>query len=371
MYAYAGYPALVWFIGMFRKRRVHTGEIEPSLSIIIAAHNEASILPRKLDSIVAQDYPPENVEVLVASDGSTDATAHIVARYAEHGVRLLNLERGGKARALNRAAASARHEILVFTDANAILAPGALRALAANFADPEVGGVSANEQREGVADATGAGLGERLYWEYDKWLKQAETRIGSMVSASGSMYAIRRDLFKPIEDLAATDDFTISTQVVRAGRRLVFEPKSITIEPAVRSGEIEFGRKVRITTRGLRSVWGARDLLSPTRTGFYAVELWSHKVVRRLVGFFSIGVYLVSLSLVARARYRVFVLAQSLFYGLAAAGWLGQRRSWGRKRWLYVPYYVCMSNLAVMLGIVRFARGSRLEVWEPRRDDRS
>ena len=183
--------------------------------------------------------------------------------------------------------------------------PGLLRAIAANFADPTVGGVSANERRDPEATASPAGLGERLYWEYDKWVKQAESRIGSIVSASGSLYAIRRELFQPITDPSATDDFAISTQVVRAGYRLVFEPQAITWEPPVAKDEIEFNRKVRIVTRGMRSVWGVRELLAPWRGGFYAVQLWSHKVVRRLVGVLAVGIMLANLSLVRRPIWRL------------------------------------------------------------------
>jgi cellulose synthase/poly-beta-1,6-N-acetylglucosamine synthase-like glycosyltransferase len=369
VYAYAGYPALVWLIGTLRPRPVRKGTDSPSMSVIIAAYNEAAILPQKLDSIATQEYPQDQIEVLVASDGSSDDTPAVVAQFEHLGVRLLALERGGKARALNRAAAEARNDVLVFTDANAILSPGALRALAANLCDPSVGCVGGNEKRQPPSSNSAAGLGERSYWEYDKRLKQAETRVGSMVAASGSLYAIRRSLFRPVKDFAATDDFSISTQAVRAGYRLVFEADAVTWEPTAPSGEVEFGRKTRITIRGMRSVWGARDLLSPFNSGFFAMQLLSHKVIRRLVGFSAAGVLVVSLTLVDRRRYRMLLAGQLVFYGLAVVGWLGQQEQWGRKPWLYIPYYACMSNLAVMLGVVQFIRQRRLEIWEPRRED--
>lgn len=367
-YAYGGYPVLLWVTGRFRHRPISRGSVTPSISVIIPAHNEERILARKLDSVLAQDYPAERLEVLVASDGSTDRTNMIAAGYGERGVRLLALERNGKARSLNRAASDARGEILVFTDANAILAPGALRALAANFADPTVGGVSANEVRDPQAEASAVGLGERLYWEYDKWLKQAESRVGSMVSASGSMYAIRAELFRPIEDPSATDDFAISTQVVRAGYRLVFEPEAVTFEPPPDKGAVEFGRKVRIVTRGMRSVYGIRDLLLPWTGGFYALQVWSHKIVRRLVGFCAVAIFVLSLSLVRRPFYRLLAAGQVALYGAATAGFVGRDRPWGRQKWFYIPYYFCLSNVAATLGVLQFLRQRRLEIWEPRRD---
>jgi cellulose synthase/poly-beta-1,6-N-acetylglucosamine synthase-like glycosyltransferase len=369
-YAYAGYPVLLWCVGRVRNRPVSKGAVTPSVTVIIAAYNEERIIARKLRSVLEQEYPREALSVLVASDGSTDATNRIVAELAERDerLRLLALPRGGKAATLNAAAAEARGEIFVFTDANAIFAPGALRALLANFADPDVGGVSANERRDDTDGATSVGLGERLYWEYDKWLKLAESRVGSMVSASGSCYAIRGALFRPITDPAATDDFTISTQVVRAGRRLVFEPEAVTLEPPPATGQIEFNRKVRIVTRGLRSVYGIRELLLPWRGGFYALQVWSHKIVRRLVPFFAIGVFALTLSLVRRPFERLLVAGQVALYGLATLGWVGRGRPWGRNKLLYIPYYFCLSNVAAMLGVLQFARQRKLSVWTPRRE---
>jgi hypothetical protein len=211
-------------------------------------------------------------------------------------------------------------------------------------------------------------MGERLYWEYDKWVKQAESRIGSIVSASGSMYAIRRELFRPITDPSATDDFAISTQVVRAGYRLVFEPDAVTWEPPVAKDEIEFNRKVRIVTRGLRSVWGIRELLLPWRGGFYSVQLWSHKIVRRLVGVLAVAIFVTNLTLLRKPFWLLTWLGQTALYGLALLGWRGAGQPWARKPWFYVPYYFCLSNIAATLGIVQFLRQRRVTIWEPRRD---
>lgn len=367
-YAYVGYPILLLLLSRFRARPVQKGTGEPSFSIIIPAHNEAQIIAKKVDSILNQDYPASLVEVLVASDGSTDDSAAIVAAHADRGVRFLDYPRAGKAATLNRAVGETRHEIVIFTDANAILAPGLLRALASPFADPEVGGVSANEQRDPSVTASPAGLGERIYWEYDKWVKQVESQIGSIVSASGSLYAIRRELFVPISDPSATDDFAISTQVIRAGYRLVFEPDAVTWEPPVAKDDIEFNRKVRIVTRGLRSVWGIRELLLPWRSGFYSVQLFSHKIVRRLVGGAAVAIFITNLSLVKRPFWRLVLVKQLAFYGLALVGWRGSGHRWARKPWYYLPYYFCLSNIAATLGIVQFLRRRRVTIWEPRRD---
>lgn len=368
VYAYAGYPVLMWAIARVRRRPVASAVVIPSLSVIIAAHNEAHSIDKKLASIFAQEYPQHLVKVIVASDGSTDRTVAVAQEWAHRGVQVLDLPRVGKARALDAAVAVANNDVLVMTDANAVLQPGALAALMRPFGDPQVGGVCGNELRRPTDGASAASLGERLYWEYDKWIKRQESCAGSIVAASGSLYALYRHLYRPVTDPAATDDFVISTQVVRVGKRLVFAEDAQTVEPATPSGDVEFTRKVRITTRGIRSVWSARDLLNPQRTGIYAVTLFSHKIVRRLVGFAAVGTFITSATLARQRRYRVFLLLQLLFYTSAAAGWIGQGKPWGRRKWLYIPYYACMSNLAVMLGILNAVRRKRLETWEPQRE---
>lgn len=368
-YIFAGYPLLLLAVSAIRRRPIQKGFVEPTLSIVVPAHNEERIIAQKIESILNQDYPPGHVEILIASDGSTDNTNAIAASYANVGVVLLARPRAGKARTLNAAVAQTQHDIVILTDANAILAPGCLRALARNFNDPEVGGVSANERRLKDDSVASAGLGERLYWEYDKWLKNTESSIGSIVSASGSLYAIRRELFVPITDLAATDDFAVSTQVIRAGKRLVFEPDAVTWEPPVAREDIEFNRKVRIVTRGLRSVYGIRELLLPWNSGFYAVQLWSHKVLRRLAGLLAIALFATTLSLVRRTGLaRILSAGQVAFYALALTGWRAQHTRWGRKPWFLVPYYFCLSNVAATLGLLQFLRQRKVTFWEPRRD---
>ena len=356
MYSFAGYPVLLWVASRFRHRDVARAPITPTITVIVPAHNEETIIARKLESVLSQDYPVGLLQILVASDGSTDRTLQIAGGYADKGIRVLDYPRSGKAATLNLAAAEATGDIIIFTDANAILAPNVLTAIASNFADPTVGGVSADEQREPGTSTSAASKGERLYWEYDKWVKRAESRIGSMVSASGSLYAIRRELYRPIVDPAATDDFAISTQVVRAGYRLIFEPNAVTWEPSIARDSREFKRRVRIVTRGLRSVYGIRDLLLPWNSGIYALQVWSHKVARRLVGFQAVAILALSLSLVRRPFYRLVTLGQLGFYALATAGWLGKDKRWSRRPWFYIPYYFCLSNLAASIGIVQFLR---------------
>ena len=266
---YAVFPVGLLVRGALMRRPVRSAAIEPSVSIIIAARNEAADIGRRLENLAALDYPRDRLEVVIASDGSEDATAAIVARWAERGVRLLDLPRVGKADALNAAVAASTGEILVFSDANSMFAPDAVRALVRRFADPEVGGVAGDQRYEAAATGDALAEGERGYWDLDRLLKIAESRAGNVVSATGAIYAIRRSLFRPVAT-GVTDDFYTSVQVVAQGRRLVFARDAVAFEPPAKSGGDEFGRKVRIMTRGLRGTILMRELLDPRRHGFYA-----------------------------------------------------------------------------------------------------
>jgi cellulose synthase/poly-beta-1,6-N-acetylglucosamine synthase-like glycosyltransferase len=305
-------------------------------------------------------------QIIVASDGSDDGTEAIVAQYAGRGVRLLALPRQGKMYALQAAAASATGEILVFSDANSIYAPSALRMLVRNFADPEVGGVCGNQIYLKATNADHCSKGETLYWSYDKWLKRMESLTGSIVSAHGAIYAIRRELYRQPASAAVTDDFAISTAVVAQGHRLVFESEAIAYEEPAPAANREFARKVRIMNRGLRGVLLRKSLLNPWRHGFYAVELWSHKVLRRLVPFFLLSLYVSSIILSSNRRvYFVMAVGQTIFYALAGAGYLLRRHRLGRMKCFYLPFFYCLANAAALLAIVKLIGGRRIEFWQP------
>jgi cellulose synthase/poly-beta-1,6-N-acetylglucosamine synthase-like glycosyltransferase len=372
LYAYIGYPALL-IVASIARRRADTRDATytPTLSAIVAAYNEAAVIRTKLDNVLSQDYPADCLEIIVASDGSDDETGSIVAASGrrDRRVRLLDLPRRGKAHALNAAAASASGEILVFTDANAMLDPGALRYLVRNFANPRVGGVAGNQRYVHARRTGGASLGETFYWRYDQWLKELETRVGNAISADGALYAIRRALYVPIQDPSATDDFTISSRIVVQGYRLIYEPLATASEATAGGSGREFWRKVRIINRGLRSLFGLGDFLYPWRGGFYAVQLISHKLLRRLIPLvlpllLVINALLASTGLV----YRIGLSVQVAFYGLALLGFLLRDTRWGRNKAIYVPYYYCQANLAGLFGLIWLLRGRRITLWQPGRE---
>jgi cellulose synthase/poly-beta-1,6-N-acetylglucosamine synthase-like glycosyltransferase len=367
-FSYLGFPLLVMLVGRLRNRVVEKRPITPRMSLIIAAYNEEDCIAERLENALASDYPGEALEIIVASDGSSDRTEEIVASFAPRGVRLLRLPRQGKIPALTAAVAEARGEILVFSDANTIVDPGALRAMASNFADASVGGVAGHTGYTIQDGSDSSSHGENGYWRYDTWIKELESRTGSVVSAHGGLYALRRELFQAPADTAVTDDFIISTGVVEQGRRLVFEPAARAYEVAVPRMNREFSRRVRLMTRGLRGVSLRRRLLNPARYGFYAVVLFSHKILRRLVPVALLVLLVSSLYLSPQGNvFLVALMAQLGIYSFAAVGYLTRSRRVGGCRCFYVPFFFCMANLAALVALVRFARGERVTLWQPQR----
>ena len=364
--SYLALPAAILVRGRLVRRPIAAVDRPIDVTVVIAAHNEERSIGAKLANLLAAEPPDGRLQIIVASDGSTDATAAVVRSFASRGVTLLDLGRVGKAAALNAALAEATGEIVVFSDANSMFAPDALRALIRPFADPEVGGV-AGDQRYLRGGSGAMASGERSYWDLDRMLKRAESASGNVISATGAIYAVRRDLIQPVID-GVTDDFYTSTAVVAASRRLVFAEDAAAYEPVASSGGVEYGRKVRVMTRGLRGVVVRRELLDPRRTGFYAIQLFWHKLLRRLMVLPLIAVAVSSPLLVGSGwLYRLATAAQAAFYGLAIAGVALRGRPIARQKLLALPAYFCLVNVAALHAALNVVRGHRIDRWEPQR----
>lgn len=363
-WVYVGYPLALVALGRVRPRPRRRATIAPTLSVIVAAHDEVEVIGEKIANVLAGDYRRDLLEVIVASDGSRDGTVEAARRAGA--TRVLDLPRVGKLEALNRAAEIASGEILVFTDADSMLAPSSLRELVSNFADEHVGGVAGNVVR--TVDDAGRPVahGEGLYWRYERLLKRLEDRVGSVVSASGHLYAVRRSCFTRSARTTCTDDFVISSQVVRRGRRLAFDERAIVVVATPEEGGTELRRKIRVMNRGLRAALALGDALLPTRSGLYAVEVLFHKVLRRFVAFFLLAALIASAVLAAHDRVWWVVLApQVAFYALAAAGALAARSRWARLKPIWVPYFFCLANAAAAAAVISLLAGVRFERWEP------
>ncbi len=363
-FTFVGAPLLILARAALRPRPVRGATIEPSISIVIAARNEAASIGDRLANLAALDYPADLLEVIVASDGSEDETVAI-ARAASNGrVTVLDLGRVGKADALNAAVERATGEVVVFTDANTAFAPDALRAIVRPLADPSVGGVAGNQVYTSD-DRSIAQTGERSYWDFDRLMKRAESAAGSTVSATGAIYALRRSLVPTIV-AGVTDDFYTSTAVIDQGKRLVFAADAIAFEPPASTTNREYGRKVRIISRGFRGVAARRALLDPRRTGFYAVQLGWHKLLRRLMAVPVLVAGAMSISLARESRvHRLLAILQLSGYAAAAIGLLAPTSRIGRSRPITLGSFFVMVNLASLHAAINVLRGKRIERWEP------
>ena len=368
-WVYALYPLAMALVGWVAPRPRARASMALPVSVVVAAHDEEDMIATKVANVHASDYPAELIQVVVVSDGSTDATVEF-ARAAGADV-VLDLPRVGKLTALNRAVEDATGEVLVFTDADSLLEADTLGELVANFADEEVGGVSGNEVSRARGDERAVARGEGLYWRYEQWIKRLEDRAGCVVSATGRLYAIRRGLFIPSRVTAGTDDFVISTGVVRAGRRLAFDPHARVVVDVPSEDSSEMRRRIRVTNRALRAAFSLGPMLLPFRGGLYAVQVLSHKVLRRFVPFLLVAMLASSVALaLANPLWWVAVAPQLLLYALALAGWAGRKQRWGRTKPLYVPYFFCLGNVAAGLAVLTLLRGERFERWEPGQEGR-
>jgi cellulose synthase/poly-beta-1,6-N-acetylglucosamine synthase-like glycosyltransferase len=369
-YTYAGYPLLLLVVSRLRTRAVRRAEFMPSISVIITAYNEESDLAAKLENTLALDYPRELLEIIVASDCSTDSTDEITRAFAERGVRLVRqLQRLGKTAAQNMAVAEARGEIILFSDATSLYQPDVLRVMMPTFADPSVGCVAGRLIYVDHADSR-IGRGARSYWGYETFLKEHESRIFSLIGASGCLYAVRRLAYVPLY-AEACSDFIIATKMVEQNLRAVYEPAAVCTEETNRRSDKELKMRVRVIAQTFTDLWRHRAMMNPFRSGFYAVQLLSHKVMRYAVPFFLIAILATSAILGRHSMvYSIVFVAQIGCYLSALGAWMLERAG-VHSRMLALPQYFMLSNLAALIAFYQFLRGERYAHWETNRESPS
>ncbi|HEY9723287.1 MAG TPA: glycosyltransferase family 2 protein [Oscillatoriaceae cyanobacterium] len=361
-YAYLGYPLLLWPLARLFGRLNRTGDALPTVSLLIAAHNEDSIIAEKLENSLKLDYPGDRLEIVVVADGCTDRTCEIVRAFADRGVRLIEqVPRQGKASALNLGMRHVRGEIVLCTDANAMYRPDVPRLLVRHFADPHVGMASGVKC---VRGHDGAGQGEGLYWRYEGFMKRHDSLLSSAMGATGEIFAMRHALWKPVASDSIIEDFVISMGLIRDGYRVVYDPAAISDELASPSIGEEFKRKVRIVAGAWQAIVRMWPLLLPT-SGWIWFQYVSHRVLRWIVVPWLLPLLLAA-NLALRdtsALYSAFFDAQIVFYALAACGyWLQQRGV--RWKLLYVPFYFAFLNYAALVGACRYFRHAQPVTWE-------
>ena len=365
-FAYFGYPLTLLAGSTVRRRDQRpvqppsTAEL-PQVTLIVTAYNEEQRIRAKLENSLALDYPADRLEILVASDGSTDATDGIVAEYAERGVRLVPLAiRGGKEAAQKEAVAQSQGEILVFSDVATRLEPDGLRQIVSNFADPAIGCVSSVDR---VLGPDGKPTGEGLYVRYEMWLRNLESRFHSLVGLSGSFFAARREV---CQDFSAEmqSDFRTLLNSMRLGLRGVSDPRAVGYYQDLSDGRREFDRKVRTVLRGLTVFFRNLEFLNGARYGIFSYQYFCHKLLRWLVPFLLLAALLANLLLVPGSSvYLVLFAAQCGFY--LAGAWRYGRGAWKESLPFKLPRYFLTVNLAIAVAWWRYLRGNRLVMWTP------
>ncbi|MBD3179257.1 MAG: glycosyltransferase [Candidatus Latescibacteria bacterium] len=361
LYAYFGYPLiLALFSAAGRRKRYtgdETGETLPELTLLIAAYNEEDIIEEKILNSLELDYPADRLNLAVVSDGSTDGTDEITMKYADRGVQLIRVKgRRGKTVARNEAVERTGSEVIVFSDANAIYRKDALIKLARHFSDPEVGAVCGNLR------LVEEGEDENLYWKYEKLIKRYEDRFHSIIGANGSIYAIRRDLYRPLPP-EVDDDFIAPLMAYSEGYRLVLDLEAVSIERDISSSDmhVEFQAKRRVVLRGIQSLARVSHLLNPLRHPAISFELISHKILRWSIPFLLLAILLLNFFMPRSALYSIIFFLQIIFYSAAVTGILS---GFGP---FYVPAYFVSTNTAVFLAVVQYLMGRRSRTWEKKR----
>ena len=366
-YVYAGYPILLWIVTRWRRRAVIQRDITPLVTLVISAFNEERVIGKKLLNALMLDYPSDQLEILVVSDASSDATESIVGSFSGRGVKLIRMpERRGKTAGLNVAVREARGEIIVFSDANIIYKSDVIRKLVRNFADPVVGCVTGNScyVKNSLSPAH---VQENSYWQYEQTIRTLESQLGSTVGGDGAIFAIRKCLYAPLAP-DAINDLVVPLQIVARGYRAIFEPEAVGFEPSAGHFAAEFRRKRRIVNRSWRGVRSVPPVLDPRAVGIFAWQVCSHKVLRWLilpiVFIVAAGCFV---AFPVGLVYQIGAIGFVTSLGIAAIGGLTGSHVGQLTRLTHGLFYFYMVNLAAFLGIIMAMFGRIEVVWTPER----
>ena len=358
-YTYAGYGGLVWAWAHLFPRPVRRGERLPTITIVTVAQDEAARIERRLDNLVGLDYPRDRVEIVLVSDGSRDDTVERARAFAPAGVRVIaRADRRGKAACLDDVAAVSTGEVLVMCDTRQWIEPDALRLLVAPLCDPSVGAVSGTIALASESGAVGRGYG--AYWRYETFLRSCESAIGSLLGATGALYAIRRELFEPVPTDTLDDDIAIPCRALRHGQRIVFEPRARAIDESPSEAGHELDRRAR-TLAGVFQLFGReRWLLDPRRNPIW-LQTVSHKGLRLLGPFLLVAALLASAALYAHPFYQAALAGQLVFYAAALVGFAAPHTA--AVRLVALPATFVLMQAAVIVGLIRLLRGRQPVTW--------
>lgn len=370
-YTFAGYAIVLFCLVKLKRllygKRKNFYDLNhlPTITLIVAAYNEADIIEEKIQNTLALDYPVNKINFIFVTDGSSDGTEHKVALHSA--IRQMHIfERKGKINAMHRAMQEVKTEVTVFSDANTFLNQQALINIARHYRDKKVGAIS-GEKRVHVSEISDATAGEGFYWKYESLLKKWDSELYSVVGAAGELFSIRTDLYQPVPSDTILDDFMISLLTASNGYRIVYEPDAYAMENASLNTKEELKRKIRIAAGGMQSILRLKTLLNPLKNPVLTFQYISHRVLRwTITPFFILLTFLLNIIIVFRDDhliYRLLLGAQLIFYCLAFAGWFFEKMQIKIKPF-FIPFYFCMMNYAVIIGISRFLTKNQSAVWE-------
>lgn len=361
-YTYAGYSLLVVALSRFFNNTVGKKNITPKVTFLITAYNEEKNIAQKLENTLSLDYPKGKLEILVASDGSTDRTEEIVKGFADRGVRLLRVEgRVGKTATQNAAVKAATGEIVIFSDATTTYEKNNIRNIVRNYADPAVGAVSGRYE---YFNPTGAaiGTGNILFWKYENLIKNSQTRIKTISGCCGCIYSVRKKAYEPLPpDIIS--DLVEPLKILEKGYRIVFEPDAVAYEETTEKAGEEFKMRIRVISRGMRGLFYMKKLFNPFKFPFISFQLFSHKILRWLIPFFMIGILLSNLFLLDRTFYKITMALQAAFYAMAVIAWLGEKAHLKLKIFS-IPLYFFTVNIASLVSLYKTLKGFKAVTWE-------
>jgi cellulose synthase/poly-beta-1,6-N-acetylglucosamine synthase-like glycosyltransferase len=364
VYVYFGYVGILYIVSKLKNKPVEKEDITPAVTIIITAYNEEKDIAKKIENTLRLDYPKNLLEIMVASDGSSDRTNDIVLSYADQGVILNCLkERKGKSSAQNDSVKKARGEIILFSDATTNYRNDALKKIVRNFADKSVGCVGGelhyiNKKENSVGEGGG------IYWRYEQNLKKLESSLGSLIGVSGCMYAVSKSLYSDIEP-DAISDFVIAMHIVKSKHRVIYEPEAICEEYTEDNLKAEFRMRTRVANRSYRGLFSRKEMLNPFKYGFFSIQLISHKLLRYSVAFMMLSAFASNLFLIHILPFFILQTAQVMFYILALIGFIRQINNKNKKTIFFIPFYFCLLNFACLLAWKKFWKGKKDILWEP------
>jgi biofilm PGA synthesis N-glycosyltransferase PgaC len=368
-YTYLGYGLIIFILSKFRFHPPLHAPVPdkdlPEVTILIAAYNEEQCIEDKIENTLSLDYPKDKLSILFVTDGSTDNTPAIVTKF--HAVKLFHdFQRRGKIHAVSRVMKQVDTPIVIFSDANTLLNPRAVKNIVRHYLDPQAGGVAGEKRIYQNREDNASGSGEGFYWKYESFLKKKDAEVYSIVGAAGELFSIRRNLYQEPPENIILEDFFMSLSICAKGYRFMYEPDAYAIETASASVKEEWKRKVRICAGGFQAMTKLKALLNPFRHGILTFQYVSHRVFRWTLAPLCLPVVLLAnaaLAINGSALYSIILLGQVAFYLMALAGYLLREKKISVPGF-FIPYYFLVMNFSVYAGFIRYLKGNQSVMWE-------